>query len=117
MTTKRKGKVENLRPVTSKEEARRRGKVGGVASGVARKEKKILTEIILRKLAEKSASGQTRGEDIIDAMLQQAQKGNVKAFTALSDRAEGKPIQQVQVEGNVAVAQALLAARKRTDGE
>ena len=111
------GAPQNLRPVKTKEEAKERGRNAGIASGIARREKKILTEIILRKLAERSESGQTRGEDIIDAMLIQAQKGNVKAFTALSDRAEGKPIQQVQVEGNVAVAQALLAARKRTDGE
>lgn len=114
---KRMGSPQNMRPVKTKEEAKERGRNGGIASGIARREKKILTEIILRKLAEKSASGQTRGEDIIDAMLLEAAKGNVKAFTALSDRAEGKPIQQVQVEGNVAVAQALLAARKRTDGE
>lgn len=117
MTGKNKGRIENLKLIQSTDEARARGRNGGIASGEARREKKILTEIILRKLAERSASGQTRGEDIIDAMLVQAQKGNVKAFTALSDRAEGKPIQQVQVEGNVAVAQALLAARKRTDGE
>ena len=114
---KRMGAPQNMRPVKTKEEAKERGRNGGIASGIARREKKILTEIILRKRAERSESGQTRGEDIIDAMLVQAQKGNVKAFTALSDRAEGKPIQQVQVEGNVAVAQALLAARKRTDGE
>lgn len=117
MTGKNKGRIENLKLIQSTEEARARGRNGGIASGEARREKKILTEIILRKLAERSESGQTRGEDIIDAMLAQATKGNVKAFTALSDRAEGKPIQQVQVEGNVAVAQALLAARKRTDGE
>lgn len=117
MTGKNKGRIENLKLIQSTEEARARGRNGGIASGEARREKKILTEIILRKLAERSESGQTRGEDIIDAMLLEASKGNVKAFTALSDRAEGKPIQQVQVEGNVAVAQALLAARKRTDGE
>lgn len=117
MTEKKRGAPQNMRPCRTKEEAKERGRNGGIASGIARKERKILTEIILRKLAERSASGQTKGEEIIDAMLQQAQKGNVKAFTALSDRAEGKPVQQVQVEGNVAVAQALLAARKRTDGE
>ena len=114
MTEKKRGAPQNMRPCRTKEEAKERGRNGGIASGIARKERKILTEIILRKLAERSASGQTKGEEIIDAMLQQAQKGNV---TALSDRAEGKPVQQVQVEGNVAVAQALLAARKRTDGE
>lgn len=41
---------ENLQPVRSKEEARERGRNGGIASGKARKEKKtvrkILTELV-----------------------------------------------------------------------
>lgn len=37
---------ENLQPVRSKEEARKRGRNGGIASGKARKEKKTVRKIL-----------------------------------------------------------------------
>ncbi len=87
---------------------------GGIASGEAKREKKIITEIILKKLAEKLEGSEcTAGEAIVDSMLAQAMAGDVKAFVALADRAEGKPVQQVQVDGAVSVADTILAARKR----
>lgn len=90
------------------------GKKGGVASGVAKREKKIITEIVLRKLAEKLGDSEvTAGEGIVDSMIAQAMAGDVKAFVALADRAEGKPTQQINVAGDVSVSSALLAARGR----
>ena len=38
--------IENLKPVRSEEEARALGKIGGIKSGEARKEKKIITETL-----------------------------------------------------------------------
>lgn len=87
---------------------------GGIASGVAKREKKIITEIVLRKLAEKlDGSEVTAGEGIVTSMIAQAMAGDVKAFVALADRAEGKPTQQINVAGDLSVSNALLAARGR----
>lgn len=87
---------------------------GGIASGAAKREKKIITEIVLRKLAEKlEGSEQTAGEGIVASIIAQAMAGDVKAFVALADRAEGKPVQQISVEGDVSVSSALIAARSR----
>lgn len=95
-------------------EAVEMGKKGGVASGEARREKKIITEIVLRKLAEKlEGSDCTAGEAVVDSIIAQAMAGDVKAFVALADRAEGKPTQQINVAGDVSVSSALLAARGR----
>ena len=113
-TRKKRGTPENLRPVRTKDEARTRGKAGGIASGEARREKKIITEIVLRKLAEKlEGSDCTAGEAVVDSIIAQAMAGDVKAFVALADRAEGKPTQQINVAGDVSVSSALLAARGR----
>ncbi len=112
----RKGGVPNgeATQFRSGAEAAKMGKKGGIASGEARREKKIITEIILKKLAEKLEGSEcTAGEAIVDSMLAQAMAGDVKAFVALADRAEGKPVQQVQVDGAVSVADTILAARKR----
>lgn len=90
------------------------GRKGGLASGAAKREKKIITEIVLRKLAEKlEGSEQTAGEGIVASIIAQAMAGDVKAFVALADRAEGKPVQQISVEGDVSVSSALIAARSR----
>lgn len=90
------------------------GRKGGFASGEAKREKKIITEIVLRKLAEKlEGSDCTAGEAVVDSIIAQAMAGDVKAFVALADRAEGKPTQQINVAGDVSVSSALLAARGR----
>ncbi len=87
---------------------------GGIASGEAKREKKIITEIVLRKLAEKlEGSDCTAGEAVVDSIIAQAMAGDVKAFVALADRAEGRPTQQINVAGDVSVSSALLAARGR----
>lgn len=44
---------ENLQPVKSKKEARERGKNGGIKSGIAKREKKLMSQVYLRAMAEK----------------------------------------------------------------
>ena len=92
--------TNNLIPPRSKDEARTRGKNGGIASGKARREKKALRETMQelltmklkdKKLLEELAAlgftekGITMQDAISAAMIKQAVKGNVKAYNAIKD--------------------------------
>lgn len=92
--------TNNLIPPRSKEEAKKRGKKGGIASGKARREKKALRETMeeMLKVALKddnlletygkfgfAKKGMTMQEAITAAMIHQAAKGNVKAFQAIKE--------------------------------
>ena len=96
-----KKKEDNLIPVRSKNEARERGRIGGIASGKARREKKALREtledLLKRDLKDKellenfdSFGFKKKGmkDAISAAMIAQAAKGNVKAYTAIRDTLE-----------------------------
>ncbi len=103
---------KGLRPFRSTAEASQAGMVGGLMSGVARREKRLITDALLKVLATKGLHG-TRGDNVVHAWVEAAEGGDIKAITSIADRIEGKPIQQVQVQGNVDVAQALLSARNQ----
>ena len=98
----RKGN-DNLIPPRTKDEARKRGKNGGIASGKARREKKALRETMeeMLKVALKddnllqtygklgfAKKGMTMQDAITAAMIHQAAKGNVKAYQAIKDTVE-----------------------------
>ena len=77
-----KGNIGNLSPVRTKEEAKKRGKNGGVKSGVARAEKKLMSDIYLRALAAKyniTIEPEIRAADtgkIIKQKVQKVLQGN-----------------------------------------
>lgn len=54
----------NLKPVQSTEEARRRGRNGGIKSGIARREKKLLQEAATDSLNKKLSNGLTTQDNI-----------------------------------------------------
>lgn len=95
---------DNLIPVRSENEAREKGRKGGVASGEARRKKRDLRETLETLLKttlkdEKIVSkfeafgfkkGMTMQDAISAAMIQQAVKGNVKAFVAIRDTIDPK---------------------------
>lgn len=95
---------DNLIPVRSKNEAREKGRKGGVASGEARRKKRDLRETletllkstlkdeeIVSKFEEFGfKKGMTMQDAISAAMIQQAVKGNVKAFVAIRDTIDPK---------------------------
>lgn len=98
----RKGN-DNLIPPRTKDEARERGKNGGIASGKSRREKKALRETMeeMLKVALKDDNllqtygklgfakrGMTMQDAIAAAMIHQAAKGNVKAYQAIKDTLE-----------------------------
>lgn len=81
----------NLKPVRTKREARKRGKNGGIKSGEVRRERKTLKEELLLLLATDDAQ-----QRISTALIEQAQKGNTKAFEIIRDTIGEKPIEHVQ---------------------
>ena len=87
--------IENLKPVRSKDEAKKLGRKGGIASGVARREIRDLREALADSLGIVMENDKTVGENIIGAILNKALTGDIRAFTAIADRVEGKPIQPV----------------------
>lgn len=75
------------------EEQREIARKGGIASGKARKEKKLFREAIEKQLGQNLDS-------MIAAMIEQAQKGNVQAIAFLRDTIGEKPTDKVEAEVN-----------------
>lgn len=70
---------QNLRVPTSSE-ARERGRKGGIKSGQVRAFRKTFREEFIEALSDKA-----RQKELIEAMLKEARKGNVKAFEVIRD--------------------------------
>ena len=101
-----KGKPDNLIPVRSEDEARERGRKGGIASGKTRRRKKELRKELqdllsivtdnpkilanLDALGVPTDSGATLQTAMTASMIYQAIKGNVKAFNAIKEVLEPK---------------------------
>ena len=83
---------ENLRPVSSKEEARERGRKGGLASGEARRKRKTLKEELLLMLSE----GETQ-QSVTLALIEKAIGGDTKAFEVIRDTIGEKPVDKVMI--------------------
>ena len=107
---------KNLKPVASVEEARRKGRAGGLASARARAEKKTMKqtlEILMKMPMRKGAVGTIAGAESLNkkdlenvnpptgellalATLQKALKGDMRAMRIIMEiTGEGQPIQQV----------------------
>lgn len=102
---------ENLRPPTTTEEARERGRKGGIKSGEVRRERKALREVLdtllnlpvgfeVQKetlvalgIDEEDCNNQTL---ISVAMIQAAASGDVKAATWLRDTVGEKPTDKIE---------------------
>lgn len=102
---------KNLRPKDSnqsRDEAKKNGKKGGIASGEARRKKKTmreLLEIAMSEVVENRRTGEkkTRDEWVAAALAQKAMKGDVSAYKAIADmRGESAPL---KIDANVKQAQ------------
>lgn len=91
---------QNLKPVRSKNEARERGKKGGIKSGEVRAKKKTLKEELIT-LLETETDNKTMQEKISFSLIQEALKGNVKAFETIRDTIGEKPKENVNITGEV----------------
>ena len=83
---------ENLRPVSSTEEARERGRKGGLASGEARRKRKTLKEELLLMLSD----GETQ-QSVTLALIEKAMSGDTKAFEVIRDTIGEKPVDKVMI--------------------
>ncbi len=90
----------NLKPVRSKNEARERGKKGGIKSGEVRAKKKTLKEELIL-LLETKTENKTMKEKISLSLIQEALKGNVKAFETIRDTIGERPKEQIEHSGSV----------------
>ncbi len=74
---------QNLRPVRNKKEARERGKIGGVASGIARRQAKTMRETLLMLLDAEYKKGVTYREAVNQGLLKGAIKGNSNNYRTI----------------------------------
>ena len=87
---------QNLKPVSSKKEARERGRKGGLASVEARRKRKSLKEELLLMLEDEELQ-----QSVAISLIKQAQNGNVKAFGMLRDTIGEAPVEKVQATQTV----------------
>ena len=88
---------ENLKPFKKGEQRQKDlGKMGGIKSGEAKREKKLFKEAIEKQLGKSIDS-------MITSMIEQANKGNVQAITFLRDTIGEKPTDKVEAEVNTDV--------------
>ena len=90
-----RGNTNNLKPVQSKEEARERGRAGGIASGIARRERKTLKDELLSLLS----NGNTQ-EKISLSLIQKALDGDTKAYEVIRDTVGEKPTSKIEADVN-----------------
>jgi len=86
----------------SAEEASRIGKLGGIASVKARKERKTIKQGLLDLLSSPQASGEsTYQEAMLAAVLRKAMDGDVKAFDSIVAAIGEKAAEKVSVNADV----------------
>ena len=86
-----RGNTQNLNPVLSKEEAKKRGRAGGIKSGQVRRERKTLRDELLALLS----AGNTQ-KDMNLALIAKALSGDTKAYEVVRDTIGEKPIDKVE---------------------
>lgn len=111
----------NLNPIRSGDEARKRGRAGGIASGKARREKKMMRETLdmllsmpmkngkfadvenIRSFAALKGKNISVQEAILIAQVQKAMKGDTRAAEYVRDTIGQKPTDSVDMNMNVPV--------------
>lgn len=84
---------KELREITQK---------GGKKSGEVRREKKLLRELLEEALLKKTETG-NKYIDITNALIKQAEEGNVKAYETIRDTLGQKPVDKIEHSGNIPV--------------
>lgn len=87
-----RGNIDNLRAPTS-EEARERGRKGGLKSGEIRRARKTLKEELLALLSEGDIQ-----EKISLAILEKAKAGDTKAYEIIRDTVGEKPVEKLEAK-------------------
>lgn len=111
----------NLNPVQSESEARRKGRAGGIASGKARREKKMMRETLdmllslplkggkladvetIRSYAALKGKNISVQEAILIAQVNKAMKGDTRAAEYVRDTMGQRPTESIDMSMNVPV--------------
>lgn len=103
------GRPENLKP----------WKPGQSGNPGGRPRKNPLTDELVHLLEQTApnAQGKSWALVIAEALLKRARSGDVRAFTVLANRIEGKPHQSValDVNANPSLAELIAAGRRRVE--
>ena len=83
------------------EEQREIARKGGIASGKARKEKKLLKDELAIIMENVNKDGKTYQELISTALVKEALKGNTKAYEIIRDTLGQKPKEEISVSGEL----------------
>ena len=86
---------QNLRPVQSKEEARERGRKGGIASGEARRKRRTLKEELLAMLEDPEVQ-----KRLSAAIVEKGMDGDIRAFEVIRDTIGEKPKDILDINSN-----------------
>lgn len=84
------------------EEVREIARKGGIASGEARREKKMLKDLLEEALS-KGTETDNEYVNITLALIKEANKGNVKAYEVIRDTLGQKPVDKVEHSGAIPV--------------
>ena len=71
----------------------------GIASGKKRAEERLLKDVLQLALSTQSKKNSSNGDkylDIVIGLIDEAEKGNPKAFEVIRDTIGQKPVEQVQ---------------------
>ena len=101
--------IDNLKPVSSVEEAREKGRAGGIKSGEARKQKKIMSQIYAEFLdkehdvigkdgALKKLSGQALLNSVMSKVLSRSDGSSVRLMKEIREATEG---QNIKLSGEI----------------
>lgn len=99
MPKKRPPNAENTQ-FKSGEEAVAAGKRGGIASGEAKRQKKLLQkcleELLEKEMVDKQGNTMTGAEALAVMAFKKALNGDMRAFEIVRDTAGQKPVEKVQ---------------------
>lgn len=105
----------NLIPLNqrTKSEQREIAKSGGVASGIARQEKRKIREVLQELLDLQTPEGKEYREELCLALLNKALTGDVRAFECIRDTIGEKPadiceFSKEELEANIREVESIL---------
>jgi hypothetical protein len=101
MPEKKRGRVENLRPVKTKKEAQARGKQGGLKSVQVKRERKLLSAMYAEILAKGfEVEGQKLSLDqVVTLVLMRSDGASVSMLKEIREATEGSKTKMVGEDG------------------
>ena len=96
-------------------------RLGGIASGKAKRERKTIREelefLLEKKLKNNKGEDISTREAISTAMIGQAIKGNVKAFIAIRDTIGEKPTDKQEITGSLGIKKVFITKEEQAEVE